>query len=166
MSIITAKEGTKGAGGIATSLERAVAPHPCDLRPRVPSFTRESNDVKDGEPLNPEFARSRRGDPDISPEPHWSGFAAVDLASMAGLDRSAVICEIVNEDGSMARCPDLVRFCSRHGLKMVAITGLVRYRYNHESDEPRPGIDFPLPWRSNRARSYHRQRQEDYIHAL
>jgi Raf kinase inhibitor-like YbhB/YbcL family protein len=74
MSNISAKEGTRGAGGIATSLERAVAPHPYDLLPRVPSFTLESNDVKDGEPLNPEFARSRRGDPDISPELHWSGF--------------------------------------------------------------------------------------------
>ena len=47
--------------------------------------------------------------------------AAVDLASLAGLDRSGVICEILNEDGSMARASDLVRICSTHHLKMVAI---------------------------------------------
>jgi Raf kinase inhibitor-like YbhB/YbcL family protein len=74
MSIIIAKEGTKGAGGSAMSLERAIAPDPYDLLPKVPSFTLESNDVEDGEPLKPEFARSRRGEQDISPELHWSGF--------------------------------------------------------------------------------------------
>lgn len=77
--------------------------------------------------------------------------ASVDLASLAGLGRSSVICEILNEDGSMARVPDLVRFCSRHRLKMIAIADLVRYRCSHESDETRRAADFPLSDRDRRA---------------
>ena len=71
--------------------------------------------------------------------------AAVDLASLAGLGSSGVICEILNKDGSMARVPDLVRFCSRHRLKMIAIADLVRYRCNRESDETCFADDFALP---------------------
>lgn len=63
--------------------------------------------------------------------------AAVDFASLAGLGRSGVICEILNEDGSMARVPDLIRFCSNHHLKMVAIADLVRYRCNQQSSATR-----------------------------
>jgi len=60
--------------------------------------------------------------------------AAVDFARLAGLHPSGVICEILNEDGSMARVPDLVRFCKLHGLKMVTVAELVRYRleWDHE----------------------------------
>ena len=54
--------------------------------------------------------------------------AAVDLARLAGLHPSGVICEILNEDGSMARVPDLIRFCKLHGLKMITVADLVRYR--------------------------------------
>ena len=70
--------------------------------------------------------------------------AAVDLASLAGLGRCGVIFEILNPDGSMARVPDLVRFCSGHRLKMVAIADLVRYRCMHESDETSRAVDFPV----------------------
>jgi phosphatidylethanolamine-binding protein (PEBP) family uncharacterized protein len=56
--------------------ERAIAPDPYDLLPKVPSFTLKSNDVEDGEPMNSMFARSRRGGQDISPELHWSSFPA------------------------------------------------------------------------------------------
>ena len=62
--------------------------------------------------------------------------AAVDLASLAGLDPSGVICEILNEDGSMARMPDLVRLCGKHNLKMVAIADLVQYRSSRELEAP------------------------------
>lgn len=58
--------------------------------------------------------------------------AAVDLARLAGLNPSGVICEILNEDGTMARVPDLVRFCMRHGLKVVRVMDLVRYRQRVE----------------------------------
>src|SRR5213078_4022109 len=52
---------------------------------------------------------------------------SVDLAHLAGLKHSAVICEITNEDGSMARLPDLRRFCQQHGLKMCSIEDLIKY---------------------------------------
>ncbi len=58
--------------------------------------------------------------------------ASVDLARMAGLVPAGVICEIMNEDGSMARVPDLVKFCEQHGLKMVTVAELIRYRLQHE----------------------------------
>jgi len=54
--------------------------------------------------------------------------AAVDLASLAGLSPAGVICEIVNDDGTMARGPDLVRFCRRHALLMVSVADLARHR--------------------------------------
>src|SRR5438270_585050 len=58
--------------------------------------------------------------------------ASVDLARMAGLVPAGVICEIMNEDGSMARVPDLIEFCKRHGLKMLTVAELIRYRMQHE----------------------------------
>jgi 3,4-dihydroxy 2-butanone 4-phosphate synthase/GTP cyclohydrolase II len=58
--------------------------------------------------------------------------ASVDLARMAGLVPAGVICEIMNDDGSMARVPDLVPFCRRHGLKMLTVAELIRYRMQHE----------------------------------
>jgi 3,4-dihydroxy 2-butanone 4-phosphate synthase/GTP cyclohydrolase II len=58
--------------------------------------------------------------------------AAVDLARLAGLAPGGVICEIMNEDGSMARVPQLLEFCERHGLNMVSVADLIRYRLQHE----------------------------------
>lgn len=58
--------------------------------------------------------------------------AAVDLASLAGLDPSGVICEILKEDGSMARLPDLVKFKRKHGLKLCSIQDLIAYRRKSE----------------------------------
>jgi len=58
--------------------------------------------------------------------------AAVDLARMAGFEPGGVICEIMNEDGSMARRPELTEFCARHGLKMISVAELIRYRLNTE----------------------------------
>lgn len=59
--------------------------------------------------------------------------AAVDIARLAGLNPSGVICEIMNEDGSMARLPDLVDFAQRHGLKIGTISDLIRYRRRHDN---------------------------------
>ncbi len=58
--------------------------------------------------------------------------ASVDLARMAGLQAAGVICEIMNDDGSMARVPDLIDFCRTHGLKMLTVAELIRYRLQHE----------------------------------
>ena len=59
--------------------------------------------------------------------------AAVDLARIAGLYPAGVICEIMNEDGTMARVPQLTRFTKRHGLLMITIADLIRYRMRTES---------------------------------
>lgn len=58
--------------------------------------------------------------------------AAVDLARLAGLIPAGVICEIMNDDGTMARVPDLVPFCKKHGLKMVTVADLIQYRRRTE----------------------------------
>lgn len=58
--------------------------------------------------------------------------AAVDLARLAGLIPAGVICEIMNDDGTMARVPDLVSYCERHGLKMITVADLIRYRRRTE----------------------------------
>jgi 3,4-dihydroxy 2-butanone 4-phosphate synthase / GTP cyclohydrolase II len=58
--------------------------------------------------------------------------AGVDLARMAGLIPAGVICEVMNDDGTMARVPDLVPYCERHGLKMITVADLVAYRRRHE----------------------------------
>ena len=59
--------------------------------------------------------------------------AAVDVARLAGLNPSGVICEIMNEDGTMARLPDLIAFARRHGLKIGTIADLISYRLRHDS---------------------------------
>jgi len=65
--------------------------------------------------------------------------ASVDLARMAGLIPAGVICEIMNEDGSMARVPDLIEFCKTHGMKMLTVAELIRYRMQNESHVQRVG---------------------------
>jgi 3,4-dihydroxy 2-butanone 4-phosphate synthase/GTP cyclohydrolase II len=58
--------------------------------------------------------------------------AAVDLARLAGLNPAGVVCEVMNDDGSMARVPDLIPYCERHGLKLVTVADLIEYRRRHE----------------------------------
>ncbi len=58
--------------------------------------------------------------------------AAVDLARLAGLIPAGVICEVMNDDGSMARVPDLELYCDRHGLRMVTVASLIAYRRQHD----------------------------------
>ncbi|MFP4305080.1 MAG: 3,4-dihydroxy-2-butanone-4-phosphate synthase [Rhodosalinus sp.] len=59
--------------------------------------------------------------------------AAVDVARLAGLNPSGVICEIMNEDGTMARLPELVSFAQKHGLKIGTISDLIAYRRRHDN---------------------------------
>jgi 3,4-dihydroxy 2-butanone 4-phosphate synthase/GTP cyclohydrolase II len=58
--------------------------------------------------------------------------AAVDLARLAGLNPAGVVCEVMNEDGTMARIPDLIPYCRRHGVKLVTIADLIEYRRRTE----------------------------------
>jgi 3,4-dihydroxy 2-butanone 4-phosphate synthase/GTP cyclohydrolase II len=58
--------------------------------------------------------------------------ASVDLARLAGMIPAGVICEIMKDDGSMARVPDLAEFCRKHDLKMLTVAELIRYRMSHE----------------------------------
>ena len=59
--------------------------------------------------------------------------AAVDISRLAGLNPAGVICEIMNEDGTMARLPDLVAFAQKHGLKIGTISDLIAYRRRHDN---------------------------------
>jgi 3,4-dihydroxy 2-butanone 4-phosphate synthase / GTP cyclohydrolase II len=58
--------------------------------------------------------------------------AAVDLARLAGLNPAGVVCEVMKEDGTMARVPDLVEYCARHDLKMITVEDLIEYRRRTE----------------------------------
>jgi 3,4-dihydroxy 2-butanone 4-phosphate synthase/GTP cyclohydrolase II len=58
--------------------------------------------------------------------------ASVDLARLAGLVPAGVICEIMRDDGTMARVPDLIEFCKTHSMKMLTVAELIRYRMQHE----------------------------------
>ncbi len=72
--------------------------------------------------------------------------AAVDLARLAGLVPSGIICEIMKDDGTMARIPDLLEFCATHHLKMLTVAELIRYRMGHERYVHRCGealVDTP-----------------------
>lgn len=73
--------------------------------------------------------------------------AAVDLARMAGLYPAGILCEVVNDDGSMARVPDLETFCAEHDLLMISIAQLIRYRRRHEKLVRRIAESrIPTPW--------------------
>ena len=73
--------------------------------------------------------------------------AAVDLARLAGLYPAGVLCEIVNDDGTMARVPDLVEFCKEHGLLMISIAQLIKYRRQNEKLVKRVAeARMPTPW--------------------
>ena len=73
--------------------------------------------------------------------------AGCDLAAMAGCSPTAVICEIMKDDGSMARLPDLLEFAKEHQLKIGSIADLIQYRSQHESIVVREGSrEFITPW--------------------
>jgi 3,4-dihydroxy 2-butanone 4-phosphate synthase/GTP cyclohydrolase II len=70
--------------------------------------------------------------------------AAVDLCRLAGLSPAGVICEIMNDDGTMARVPDLAQFCRRHQLKMITVADLIAFRRRHDHLVER-AVQTPLP---------------------
>jgi 3,4-dihydroxy 2-butanone 4-phosphate synthase/GTP cyclohydrolase II len=65
--------------------------------------------------------------------------ASVDLARLAGLNPAGVICEVMRDDGEMARIPDLILFCNQHGLRILTVAELIRYRLRHERTIARAG---------------------------
>lgn len=81
--------------------------------------------------------------------------AAVDLARLAGLYPAGVICEVMKDDGTMARVPDLLHFCREHGLKMLAVADLIRYRLERETCVRRIAEgSFDAEWGRFRAVAY------------
>ncbi len=82
--------------------------------------------------------------------------AGVDLARLAGLEAASVICEIMNEDGTMARLPELEEFARQHGFKIGTIADLIRYRTEHESTIQRVGeCTMPTEYGDFRVVAYH-----------
>jgi 3,4-dihydroxy-2-butanone 4-phosphate synthase len=77
--------------------------------------------------------------------------AAVDLARLGGLYPAGVICEIVSDDGTMARVPDLVRFCRRHGLAMITVEELARYRFEVDFEGSLAAIEEPFSFYAARS---------------
>ena len=71
--------------------------------------------------------------------------AAVDLASLAGLYPAGVICEIVKDDGTMARLPDLIEFCRKHNLLMITVAELARYRFEFDYEGSLAGFEGMYP---------------------
>ena len=81
--------------------------------------------------------------------------ASVDLARLAGLVPAGVICEIMNEDGTMARVPQLIEFCREHNLRMLTVAELIRYRMRHERLVHRIGESMlPTPFGEFRMIAY------------
>jgi 3,4-dihydroxy 2-butanone 4-phosphate synthase/GTP cyclohydrolase II len=84
--------------------------------------------------------------------------AAVDLARIAGLYPAGVICEIMNEDGTMARVPQLTKFTKKHGLLMITIADLIQYRMQNERLVRRiANADLPTEWGGFRIYGYENQ---------
>ena len=82
--------------------------------------------------------------------------AVVDLARMAGLQPAGVICEVMNEDGTMARVPQLMTFAVRHGLKMITVADLIKYRMRTERIIRRVAApDLPTAYGPFRLYAYH-----------
>jgi 3,4-dihydroxy 2-butanone 4-phosphate synthase/GTP cyclohydrolase II len=71
--------------------------------------------------------------------------AAVDLARLAGLQPAGAICEIMNEDGSMARMPELEQFAARHGLRIISVAQLISYRRRHDRERLVRRVTEPVP---------------------
>jgi len=86
--------------------------------------------------------------------------AAVDLARMADCFPAGVICEVMNEDGTMARVPDLETFQAEHGIKMITIADLITYRMKHESLVTRAAAPR-LPTREGEFRVYAYENEVD-----
>jgi len=89
---------------------------------------------------------------------------AIDLVRMAGLKPAAVICEIMNPDGTMARVPQLEKFCEKHGLKMCSIEDIIRYRHASEGLIERK-VSVRLPTRFGEFTLHlYKSKVDEYLH--
>ncbi|MDA2913348.1 3,4-dihydroxy-2-butanone-4-phosphate synthase [Acidobacteriia bacterium AH_259_A11_L15] len=124
--------------GVSTGI--SAADRAATIRTAINPATRPSDLVRPGHvfPL-----RARRGGVLVRA---GQTEASVDLARLAGLAPAGVICEVMNDDGSMARVPELSAFCQQHGLKMITVADLIRYRLRTERFVHRIGEAF-LPTR-------------------
>ena len=87
---------------------------------------------------------------------------AVDLARLAGLPPAGMICEVMNDDGSMARLPDLIPFAARHGLKLITVEALIAWRRVREKLVERiVDVDLPTEFGHFKAYAYHSKLDED-----
>jgi 3,4-dihydroxy 2-butanone 4-phosphate synthase / GTP cyclohydrolase II len=84
--------------------------------------------------------------------------AAVDLSRLAGLNPAGVVCEVMKEDGTMARVPDLVEFCGRHALKMITVSDLIEHRRRTEKlVERTTAVQLPTAYGEFTAVAYREQ---------
>lgn len=122
--------------GVTTGISAADRAH--TIRTAVNPRTRPADLARPGHifPL-----RARKGGVLIRP---GQTEAVVDLARIAGLQPAGVICEIMNDDGTMARLPELMTFAREHDLKIVSVADLVRYRM-HKETLVRPVVETELP---------------------
>lgn len=124
-------ESVDARAGVTTGI--SAADRACSIQALVAEATRPADLARPGHifPLRarPGGVLSRAGQTE----------AAVDLARLAGLKPAGVICEIMNEDGTMARVAELDAFCRRHGLKMISVADLIRHRLQHEHQVMRVG---------------------------
>src|ERR1700735_1133432 len=128
---VEAREGGTAREGLPTGTSAADRAHP--IRVAIDSRSTANDLARPGHvfPL-----RARKGGVLVRA---GQTEASVDLARMAGLVSAGVICEVMNEDGTMARVPDLIPFCAEHGLKMLTVAELIRYRLQHERYITRAG---------------------------
>lgn len=93
--------------------------------------------------------------------------ASVDIARLAGLYPAGVICEVMNEDGTMARLPELEKFAEKHDLKIISVADLVRYRMRKEKFVKRAAeTDLPTDYGTFRAIAYHNEINDETHIAL
>ena len=113
------------AHGVTTGISAADRSH--TIRVAIDPATRAADLARPG---HVQTLRARRGGVLVRA---GQTEAAVDLARLAGLVPAGVICEVMKDDGTMARVPDLLDFCEMYGLKMLTVASLIRYRLEHET---------------------------------
>lgn len=106
-----------------------------------------ADDVRPEDLVTPGHVFPLRAQPGRRAHPRRTDGRRVDLAVLAGLKPAAVICEIMKDDGTMARMPDLEKFAEEHNLKIAAVRDLIRYHLRHGQLGVRRVAETKLPSR-------------------